>query len=128
MLRSSRAEYNFPTGLRYERLHGCKLTCEGCGKITKDLQVHHLVACYLASRNIALTPQMIKTLENEMCLCRDCHRKADADQKKWTAHDVAMIAWALFDIDPQIVEQNQTNTYLNKPVEQNKHRQKRRRR
>lgn len=126
MIKYSRKEYNFPTGLRYERLHGCNFTCEGCGKITKDLQAHHLLACYLASRNIALTPKMIKTIENVMCLCKDCHLKADADQKKWTAHDVAMIAWALFDVDPQIVEQNQTNTYLNKQEAISKKRKKRR--
>lgn len=115
---SSRAEYNFPKELRKERLEGTNYTCEGCGKKTEDLQVHHLIACYLASRNDALAPSIIKTIENEMCLCHVCHLAADADQKKWTAHDVAMIAWALFDIEPEEVEKKQRGTYLDKSIQQ----------
>lgn len=133
----SRKSYEFSKAQRKERLEGCDFTCEGCGKKTKSLQVHHLIACHLAIRNPVLTPAVIRVIENEMCLCHACHLKADRDQKNWTPHDIAMIAWALFDLDPEKVEKAQNGTYKEKGTQiitkktrrkQNKIRRRKRRR
>lgn len=113
-MKKTRREYGFSDRLKLERLNGCNFTCEHCGKITKRLEVHHLVACYLAGNNISLTPGVIKTIENAMCLCKDCHRKADDDHKTWDAHEIGLIAWALFDLDPKKVARSQRRTYLNR--------------
>lgn len=108
-----RKGYELPRGLRRERLKGSNFTCETCNKKTRKLEVHHLIACYIASRNSLLTPAIIKTIENTICLCHECHVLADKDQLTWTAHDISIIAWALFDLNPKRVEEYQNGTYTN---------------
>jgi len=106
-----RRRYEFSSSLREERLEGVNYCCERCGKKTKNLEVHHLVGAWLASQNEYLTPAIIRVLENEMCLCPSCHRFMNEDQESWTAFDIGFVAWALFDIDPYLVEQNQKAVY-----------------
>lgn len=106
-----RAPYTFPKALREERLEGTGYTCEQCGKHTKNLEVHHIFGAWLASQNPVLVPQIVKSIQNEMCLCPTCHAEANEHQHTWTARDIAFVAWALFDLDPEEVESNQRKTY-----------------
>lgn len=108
----SREGYTFGESVKHERLQGCEGKCEACGKKTK-LQLHHLVGCYFAARNPVLTPFIIRSIENAQFLCQSCHQKADEDHKHWNERDIALLSWALFDIDPEKVEVNQNGTYLN---------------
>jgi hypothetical protein len=108
---SSRSKYEFSNSLREERLDGVNNCCERCGKHSENLEVHHLVGAWLASQNYTLTPGIIRVLENEMCLCRSCHKLMNEDQESWTAHDIGFVAWALFDLDPYLVKQNQRADY-----------------
>lgn len=105
----SRAGYKFSKALRREREVGINFCCEQCGK-EASLQFHHLIPCYFASQNPALTPQLIKSLENCQGLCHDCHKKADENLFQMSKHDIALLAWALFDIDPASVKASHGRT------------------
>ncbi|MDH5533271.1 MAG: hypothetical protein OEX81_02495 [Candidatus Pacebacteria bacterium] len=106
----TREFYSFGEALKEERLTGCEGKCECCGAETK-LYGHHLIACFLASHNPVLTPMVIRSTENMIMLCHDCHKQADEQQISWDAPDIAMMAWALFDLDPKEVEESQGHTY-----------------
>jgi len=107
----SRRKYEFSSSLREERLEGANYCCERCGKYSENLEVHHLMGAWLASQNYLLTPEIIRVLENEMCLCSSCHKFMNKDQESWTTHDIGFVAWALFDLDPYLVEENQKANY-----------------
>ncbi|MDH5533550.1 MAG: HNH endonuclease [Candidatus Pacebacteria bacterium] len=107
----ARKKYEFSSYLREERLEGTNYCCERCGIRSKNLEVHHLVGAWLAAQNYKLTPSIIRVLENEMCLCSDCHQIMNDDQETWTAHDIGFVAWALFDLDPYDVKKNQKAVY-----------------
>jgi hypothetical protein len=106
----NRETYSFGDVLKRERLAGCEGKCECCGK-ESDLAGHHLIACYLASKNPILSQKLVRSITNLQMLCVDCHKKADADQRKWTATDISLIAWSLFDLDIKEVEEAQTMTF-----------------
>jgi len=106
----ARKEYEFPKGLKRERREGVDNCCEFCGKKT-SLEVHHICGAWLSSQNDVLTPAIIKTLENQLALCPQCHKVANECQHGWDAHEIALVAWALFDLNPEEVEQAQRHTY-----------------
>lgn len=116
MKKYSRAEYNFSKGLRYERKAGVENCCEVCGKKTNYGEVHHLLGAYLASQNPVLTPAIIKSIENELYCCRDCHAIQNEDQHTWDPIDIGHLAWALFDLDMMKVANAQRGTYKNKSL------------
>lgn len=107
----ARKKFTFSDELKNERRRGVGHCCEQCGRNVKDLEVHHLYGAWLAAQNPVMTPEIIRVLENEMCLCPECHVEANRDQETWTAHDLGMLAWALFDLDPAEVEANQIQVY-----------------
>ena len=108
-----REAYTFGEDLKDERIIGCEGKCESCGSETK-LYGHHLIACFLASQNPVLTPGLIRDNVNLIMLCHDCHKVADKDQVSWDAPDIAMMAWALFDLDPKEVAEAQGHTFAYK--------------
>lgn len=111
MGRSVREGYTFGNELKAERFRGVEGKCEVCERKTR-LQGHHLISCFFAAHNPVLTPYVIRTIENVQMLCSDCHIKADEAHKHFNEHDIALLAWALFDLPPDKVEQAQNGTYL----------------
>ncbi len=107
----SRGPYKFSSELKRERRDGVESCCEMCGKHVTNGEIHHLVGAYLSSQNPMLAPHIIKSLENEAYLCKNCHAKANEDQHRWSPKDIGFIAWALFDLDPMEVAAAQVRTY-----------------
>jgi hypothetical protein len=103
---NGRKRYEFSRQQRIEREKGIEGLCEHCGE-EAQLEGHHIISAFLARRNPVLAPQIIKQMENLMMLCDDCHEEADADQRKWREKDIGLMAWALFDLDPEKVAKAQ---------------------
>ena len=97
-----REVYNFSKEIIRKRSVEIGGKCEHCGLQTK-LFGHHLLPFFLAKKNPVLTPHVLTCMENLLLLCKNCHQEADEDQRTWTYHDIGMIAWALFNIDPKSV-------------------------
>lgn len=107
----TRGPYKFSSELKKERRLGTDSCCEMCGKFVTNGEVHHLVGAYLGSQNPILAPHIIRSLENEAYLCKQCHVKANEDQHTWSSKDIGFMAWALFDLDPMEVADAQLHTY-----------------
>lgn len=110
----SREGYTFPKSLRYERKAGVENKCEVCGKYTKRGEIHHIIGAYIASQNPVLTPHIIRSIENELYVCRSCHLKQNEHQHTFDPIDIGFQAWALFDLNPIEVAEAQRGTYKSK--------------
>jgi len=103
---NGRKRYEFSRQQRINRERGTEGLCEHCGQ-EAHLEGHHIISAFLARRNPVLTPQVIKQMENLMMLCDDCHEEADVAQRKWKKEEIGLVAWALFDLDPEKVAKAQ---------------------
>lgn len=126
--------YNFSRELRNEREVGVGNLCEQCSEECDELQGHHIIPRYFARTNPALTPALISSMANLAMLCPNCHEKADKVSRNLTKHEIGLVAWALFDLDPEFVRkkqgfrENKKKNNNNNPFQQKNKRNSRRKR
>ena len=125
---NNRKGYEFSTNQRKERKAGTELKCEMCGKKDKHMQGHHLIPIFLSRKNPVLLKRIVTDLANLQMLCTGCHKKADAEHQHWDAHEIGIIAWALFDLDPKEVEEAQGTAKITRKANRSKNRRKNHRR
>lgn len=52
--------------IRQDVLLRDEYTCQVCGRVTRDLEIDHIVPLHLGGK---------ETEDNRQAICRDCHRK-----------------------------------------------------
>lgn len=95
MARIDRTPYEFDKSTIIECLKKADFRCELCDRSKEDLkadneafyfEIHHILGIAIAVRYFPEIPiAIIKSLENAMCLCVDCHKYIErTDQNHFT--------------------------------------------
>lgn len=97
-----RRDYAFSGPTKEEARKRAEYKCQHCGKSQKELgyrlEVHHLLPCMVAAiRYPHILPNLVKSINNAICLCKECHERAD--QESFRNHE--MYAQALLAIARQ---------------------------
>lgn len=83
-----RSKYEFSKKTKIDALKRDNFTCVDCNKKKKEtrggyLQVHHIVPIWFAVNYLPnITPSVLSSLENAVCLCVDCHEKRHITETK----------------------------------------------
>lgn len=73
-----RAGYEFDTRIKQASKERAGFVCERCGKETDKLEIHHILPIAIAIKYYPrIAPEVIRSLANAQCLCKECHKKAD---------------------------------------------------
>lgn len=104
--KENRTPYQFDHDIKLETLHRAGYRCEKCGKqdsATDRLQIHHQVAIWFARENPCLAIEVIKSIENAIALCAECHRAEHLHESRHyyaSLAPVVLTKWLESHIDP----------------------------